>query len=318
MKNKAKKYAKYIGIVILAVILLRTDWRSLKQVVLKIDLGKLFLLYLVLIPKGMLMVYRWHRLLKKLSVSRSYWGNMKLYFSGFLLGGATPGKVGEFYRVVRLSAEGVPKGKGVFAVFLDRFFDISFVSILGVFGFYRLLYKTEFNSQIIESGFWVVLAVIAVIYSAIFIFKHKFTGLIVNFLKKLKFWEDKKMQVKEKVEEGLKNLNFSLFAEMASITLAFWLLHFLQLTLLGRLLGIVLPWPIMFMALAIVSIAAALPITVIGLGTREFAMIGVLGLLGVARENSLALSLMTYTFFLINIAFAALMWHLEHRAGKQN
>ncbi len=52
-------------------------------------------------------------------------------------------------------------------------------------------------------------------------------------------------------------------------------------------------------AFSAISIITLLPITIGGLGLREGAFIGVLGLIGVAHEDALVLSLILFSFLIV-------------------
>lgn len=309
MKKVIKISVRFIGVIILVVILLRTDWRALSTVFSDINFIKLIPVYLLIIPKGILVTYRWHLLLKKISIKRTYWDNIKLYYSSILIGFITPGRVGELYSVIRFSKKGYSKIKGAFSVFLPRFFDISFIFLLSIFSFNFLFRYTDVNKNAITKITWAGLLIIFFIYLVIFVFKNNFVGIVEKILKKV-FRTDID---KSKILENVQKLDLNLFINLGLLTIIFWLLHFFQIYLLGKVLGIDIGYMIMVLVLAIVTLSAALPITIIGLGTREFAMINCLMVFGVAREVSLALSLLIYTFFIFDGLISTFLWHLEHK-----
>lgn len=74
-----------------------------------------------------------------------------------------------------------------------------------------------------------------------------------------------------------------------------------------------IPFYKLFFIFSLVSLAAALPITFVGLGTREYVMINLLMLFGVEREKALAISLITYLFLVVNLVVSSFFWTLEHK-----
>jgi len=89
----------------------------------------------------------------------------------------------------------------------------------------------------------------------------------------------------------------------------------LAISILGHGLTLVIFWllakglqlPISFAAIALIVplglVASIVPIAIAGIGPREAALVGLLGLIGIARESALALSL---TFAVVLIALAAI------------
>ncbi|MFW6133968.1 MAG: lysylphosphatidylglycerol synthase transmembrane domain-containing protein [Elusimicrobiota bacterium] len=309
LKSNLKRYLKYIGPVILAVILFRTDWGSLAGVFSDADYEKLIWVYLLIIPKNIINSYRWHILLKRISIKRKYWDNFKLYFSGLLTGVITPGRIGEFYRIFRLEKEGYSKIKTAFSIFLTRFFDLSLLVVMGFTGIYYFLNITRFDDSKIKLVLLVGVVLVILFFGFIFIFKSYFAEKIypvVNRIFKLE-------TTKEGLKNNLKSINLDLFLKLSLLTVIFWLIYFYQLYLISTMLDINISFLKLIFIFPIVSLAAALPVTIVGLGTRELAMINLLLVFGVVREKSLALSFMNYTILLVNMVVCTGMWFLEHK-----
>jgi uncharacterized protein (TIRG00374 family) len=304
-----KSLTKFLGVFIFGFILFRTNWGKFKSLFEGIGLAELIPIYLLLIPTNFIACLRWHYLLEKVSIKRSFFQNTKLYFTGILMGIITPGRVGELYPVIRLGREGHSKAKSGFMVVLSRLFDFGFLLILAIIAVYNFLDLRISNSGTIKLILWLILAFLFVFMIVIFVSKQFMSEKIALITRKIF-----KIDIdKDSVDDFMNKIDIRLFFNSGLLTISFWVLYFFQLYLFIRMLGVQIPFISMLLILALVSLAAALPITLVGLGTREFAMINLLALFSVGREKALAVSLMSYTFMLVSILAATVFWIIEHR-----
>ncbi|MFH1416472.1 MAG: lysylphosphatidylglycerol synthase transmembrane domain-containing protein [Elusimicrobiota bacterium] len=299
---------KCIGLVIFALIVCNTDWKKLYVVFSQVNPVKLVPIYLLIIPNLLAIGYKWHSVLRKLAIKRTFYADIRLYFSGMLVGIITPGRLGELYPAIRLGKEGYSKMKVAFSILLTRFFDFTCLSAAGIVSLYIFFSSIMEGKTIVKTVLWSAFGVMALIIIGVFLFKEHINNVVVFILRKLF-----KLQVEQNaLSEGLSGMDIELFIKIVVLTLFFWGTYFYQMYLFGHLIGVDLPFFTMFGLLALVSLAAALPITMIGLGTREFAMISLLAVFGGSREQALALSLMSYSIMLVNVVIATVFWMLEH------
>ncbi len=157
-------------------------------------------------------------------------------------------------------------------------------------------------------------AVILLLIILFMLFKKYIVRFIIYLLNKIF-----KITIQRKVIiETLSIFKFKIILWLTLSTIVFWGLHFLQIFFIARILGITLNYLTMFFILSLVTVIAALPITIVGIGTREFALINILAAYGVSREESLALSLMIYTILLLNVVFASVIWQIEHKKDEKH
>jgi len=310
--NKLKNSVRYLGIIIFLIVLYKTDWSSFLEAVSEINLIILFPIILLFIPKNIAIAYRWHLFLKKIGINRSFWANIKVFFSGVLVGTVTPGRFGELYGVVRLKKDGHSGVKAAFSIFFSRFIDISVVLIMSIFAVYLFVKVKGVNPLYVKILLWVGFAIVILFFTGIIYFKDFIAGIAEKIMKKFL----KKNIEKDKISLHLENINFSLLTKLVLLTLVFWLIHYFQLYIIARDIGINITFVRIVFVFFLVSMVASIPVTVIGLGTRELAMINFLALFGVAREKSLALSLMTYGIMLLNMTFWTFSWVMEHKHKK--
>lgn len=312
MKQLYKKTIRFIGLLIFCIVLYKTDWNKFVEVFSTISAYKFLPIYLLIIPRDIIAIYRWHILLKRSMIFRKFTDNIQLYYSGFLMGLITPGRVGELYRTIKLHKEGHSRIKTTFLIFLLRFFDITLIFLISILSLPLFLKYPQLNVHLVKNFVIIGLLILTAFYVPVFLLKRQFSWLIFNISKYL----FKNEITRDEIMDNLSIFNFKLFSETAILTFLFWSIHFFHIYLFATILEIGIPFVIMFLILAIVTLAAALPITMFGLGTREFALINILMLFGIAKEKSLALSLMIYTSMIITALISTIFWNMEHKGTK--
>ena len=112
-----------------------------------------------------------------------------------------------------------------------------------------------------------------------------------------------------------------MIARVAGISLTATVIHIGQNTLLARELGLNLSfWQIAF-AVSLAAVVSRLPVTVMGIGTREVALIFALGFFGIQRPAALSFSLLVFAVHLLVFVSTAaagslLLPPLEGRGGE--
>ena len=210
MKTIFKKSIRFLGIAVFIYIISRLDWGICVNIIGYISIFSLLPIYLLIIPKDFAATYRWHALLNGFSIKRSYFNNISLYFTGLLAGFITPGRVGEFYRIFRLEKEGHSKLKTSFIVFLLRFFDLSLIFILSVFGIIYFLGSIQIvNESMFYNMALTGISFIIIFFLFLFVFKSKTSKYLSVLMNKLF-----KTETKEKdIIDALKNVNILLITK---------------------------------------------------------------------------------------------------------
>ncbi len=305
-----KKYIKYIGPVILVFILYRADWWEFYKALKDVAFISLIPVYLISLIKELSASYRWHLLLKSVSIKRNFFADLKLYMAGIMIGVVTPGRLGEIYKAFRLSKDKNTRIKGVFTIFLDRFLDLSFIliiSILAVFFFIKPdIFKTFWPRAFLVTG-----VIVMFLFYVVLLNCKDFSGKLLKKIFKIEISSDR-------IEYYFKKFDINLLMRTGIITIIAWLINYYQIYLLGINLGIEISYVDMVFVQGIVSLAAALPVTIAGLGTREIVMINSLAVFSVSKENALALSFLIYTLMIFNLIISSVFWILEHRRMNFN
>lgn len=291
-----------IGLVLLAWLIDQAEWQQLSILLTQINLGDLYVLPLLTAVMLGLRAWRWNLLLAaqdiKFPLSRAW----AVYAIGVFLGSFTPGRLGDLAKAFYLRQERrVSWERAVAGALLDRLFDVFFMLVVAVWAVYHLDFLPGMTLQRAIAG-----AAIGLVF-AVLIMKGRRPE--EAFGRWLRSWKLFGCIGNLRVElSGL--LNRVGIGALVLTCLAYGV-YFTQTALLARAIGLELSVADVSAAIVLVGLAAFLPISVAGLGTRE----GILTLVMVRKAvpNSLEMALMYsglfFAFcFVFPAALGALCW----------
>jgi uncharacterized protein (TIRG00374 family) len=309
-RSLSKKLSQLIGPALLIFIFKDADFSRIQSTLKTVSVSDIALLLSLCIPVDLLSITRWHYLFGKIHIKRSLFADTKVFYSSFLMGIVTPGRVGEFYAAFRIGKEGYSKIKTALAIVFLRLFDLFFVFSVCALAVAALPREGILAGSYISFTAYAGLVFMAVFFIFMSFFsKRSLASVIYSMTSKIKSLKAER----DSIESELSHIKPGNIFLILLITLTFWTVYFYQMYFIAQTLGIDLPFKDMYLVLGIVTLAAAVPVTFIGLGTREFALVGCLGLYGTSRESALTLSLMLYITLLIHVLFSLVFWILEHR-----
>jgi hypothetical protein len=296
-----KKYSFIVGILLFVFILSRLNFGYYKTLVAGIHLSGILVILaailLLYLPILAITPYRWQRLMRRQGIYYSFWQAFLMYYASMYIGLFTPGRVGEASRVFYLKKEH-SVGRAFVSVILDRLFDIFFLLLFGYFSMF--LFLDIFKKEVLLFG----VIIIALLLLAISALKSR---LLKYFLKKaFYYFIPKKYQDLWKINfqdffRDLKIYKFSDYIFLFFLTLVNWSVYYLVVYLFGREIGISqVPILYFFSALTVVSLTALLPISIMGVGTRDAVLLAMLSLFKVPAELAVAVSMfiLFLTFFI--------------------
>ncbi len=306
-----KNYSFLIGIVLFVFILSRLNFGYYKILIAGIHLsGILVILAAILflfLPVLAINSYRWQRLMRKQGIYYSFWQAFLMYNASIYIGLFTPGRVGEASRVFYLKKEH-SVGKSFVSIILDRLADIVFLLLFGYFSMF--LFLDILKKEVLLFG-----AIIPALL--LFVILALKSRLLKYFLKKVFYYfVPKKYQDLWKINfqdffRDLKIYKFGDYVFIFFLTLVSWLFYYSVIYLFAREIGISqVPVFYFFSAFAIVSLTALLPISVMGLGTRDATLLAMFSFFNVSPELIIAVS-MFVLFLNFLIAFVGLFCWLK-------
>lgn len=269
-KNIIKKYSFLIGFIILGIIISRIDIKNLVEALKQANYFLIITSLLILIPNFLIKSWRWNYLKKIQNIKFKLIDSFLIYIVGFLIGIVTPAKIGELSKILYLKNKNNSLGKSMVSVFLDRFLDIIYFLVFGYFGIIFALKKLTYQINLI---YLFLLISVLILFVLVKLDYHKL------FLKKIFYLIiPKKYQIELKINfsEFLNDLNLisiKNYIVAFSITVVSWLIYYYQMYLFALSINLNVPFIPLALVVTISTLISLIPISFLGIGTREATLI---------------------------------------------
>ena len=246
------------------------------------------------IPPIILRNLRWQKLLKNKGVIIKFSETFLVYFYAVFWGSITPGKIGEFSKIIYLNKKGVPLKISTVSVIFDRLFDIITILILGFLGLF-IFFRN------LKNIIYIFLIIGMIILSFIFILyfnKNFIKNTLEKIISKLPIKNSSNVseEIIDNLFNSLKKPGFILFSGTI-ISIAAWVMYFFQLYILSKAIGINLAFILTSAIIAIITTLNLIPITVSGIGTRDLTLMLLFSQIGLGKEEAISFSMMILLTF---------------------
>ncbi len=239
---------------ILAAILYRIDSRQLFGRLRLLSPAPLLWALVPLFFSVYIKGKRWNVLIRGYGVHEPLWHSVHTYAVAIAYGMITPGRVGEFWKAQSLTRNGVPLERALVAAVLDRLLDLVSLAALAL--------------GVLLPQSWFVIACLAALGGAfVIVFLRAWRSLGRRLAPLLL-----RRMGRTESDAGLPEEPWQ-YAPLALWTMLFWGLYFWQIGCLAAAAGLPLDATEWVVAVAASAIAAMLPISIMGLGTREAALL---------------------------------------------
>ncbi len=265
------------------------------------------------VPMALLKAARWHTLLRGQGVSIRFRESASMYTMGMLMAAVTPGRAGDFVKILLLMDRGLGLGRAVAYNVFDRMFDIAFIFLAGYAGM-------GYFSRHLGDQLWIAHVVMGagVAAGVVFVLRHgQIRGLALRLVPERhrdaagEVWDE---MVHQSVGRLIRRAGV-----LSAWSLAFWPLYFAAGWLCARAVDVDVPFLYLSACIAVATIISFVPITVAGAGTRDAVFIVLLGQIGIARHESVAASSLILVVFLCNcVVFYAMSVLLQPRGVRRD
>ncbi|MBN2250744.1 MAG: flippase-like domain-containing protein [Candidatus Altiarchaeota archaeon] len=225
----------------------------------------------------------------------------ELSYLGFLYGLLTPSRAGEFVKAYYLSKEsGISAAHSITSVFLDRVLDVVMLFLLVNVA---VIYLPYFLGREVLSGYtWLLPAATLLFALSLYaLSRERVLGKVIDFMEKYfnklvkkDPYASKAGGASREFHETLRNLKKGKkgFLPVLPINFVLWFFILLQAHVLLIALGAEVDIVYTFLAVPFAIMAALLPVTVSGLGTRDVAMVALFSLVGIPASKAVSLALL--------------------------
>lgn len=258
-----------LGPVLLVVIAIRIDRAAVLDALSQARLTPMFAAAAAVLVTIPVRAARWEGILARMGHGAGLLEALRLYAGGTFAGTATPGRVGELYKAAPLVRRGMPAQRALASVLLDRCFDA------GAGGLVALVYFAAIGRG--AAALAAVSGVLAVAIAAGFLVRLRGRFAIVPFAA---------------IAMPASLVRAAVLTAVASAWA--WSANHLLVRSLGLPLG-----PLETAGIsATAALASLLPVSMLGIGTRDAALLVLLARYGIAASDAVALSTL---FLLLNI-----------------
>jgi hypothetical protein len=285
---------------------LNLNFTQIAQGILGAAFLPLLVSLLLIFPILALKTWRWQLILGDLGIKVSFRSAHSLYALGISAGSFTPGQSGDLIKALYLNKAGHSGGNSLLSVVLDRLFDVAVLLLLAVGGLCFL--GAGFSNEIpvylvLLLGVTGAVVVLAVAKLRNFFFKPV-VKLVQSKKNKLGTAEEKAIPQVFQIKTTTLLISFLLTLFTAALaTSRVWLLA-MAINLNLNLVEI--------LAVSSLATAAALvPVSVAGIGTRDFTLVAILGKLGYAAEKAVSLSALVLLLNAFNLVAGYLVWLVQ-------
>ena len=282
----------FVGIGLFALMLMKIDIPTTLSILKQTDWFLCLVSLVALIAAIYLRAIRWSFLLKMQGYAYSAWNSFLVYMTSMYWGNITPGRAGDFVKVLYLKEDlALPMGKSMASVLVDRVLDLYLLLILGGLGILTNPMPTDANSTQMILAVKVLFVILFVI--SLFAFNKRIGGILLKaaFQRLMKqAHREKTDQIFEDFHEGMEafyrpSIIVPLFYSLAAYGLAFWACF-----LLAQSIGLNISIFYLVFTISVVNIVSLL--TLLGMGTREWALFILFGLISISQEKAMAFSML--------------------------
>ena len=302
-----RRWLKLLGLALLAWLLARQDLPALAAALrgTRLDLfGAALLLFFPLVG---LRAWRWRALVADAAGPRLDGGAaFREYAATVFLGALTPGRVGELYRLRCVTRRGASLGGAAAPALLDRACDIAFLAGLGALA---LVVHAGGIGLRLQPVLLAALALGAGLAAGL-AFRKRAAGLFQALARRFL-----KTAHAERLERELGNLLAAVrgvpprtWLASAAATAAAWAVFFTQRYMLARALDLDVGIVPLCTAMVAVALLVLLPVSILNIGTRDAALVLLLGAEGVGSEQALAFSSLILLTLLANWGISCLFF----------
>lgn len=279
---------RLLGPLLLAVILATVDLADIATAIGRASPLPIAGAGIAMLPTVPLRSWRWRVLLRAGGTNLAAVEALNAYAFSIVVGAATPGRVGELVKIGYLRHKGVATSVAIFSVGLDRLFDVVFLVLIGAGALAALVDERSALTVVGTMAAAVAATTAALAYSASAPRRQCIARSLTRYLPAK--WARRVESMLGELTPLVRTMPRATVAAATLLTALTWLSTFLAVYLCAMALGFDLPFLVISGVSAIASLVALLPISVLGIGTRDAALITLLARYELSAADAVALS----------------------------
>ncbi|AKB35858.1 hypothetical protein MSSAC_1268 [Methanosarcina siciliae C2J] len=240
---------------------------------------------------------KWQILLDCIDIKIPFYNALKIILIGTFYGALTPGRFGELSRSFYLKAD---KSKTIPTVILDRILDILCLLLLSILSI-ALFFK---DNNLINL---LLLMIILFISGIVALTNERFISILFDLLNQKKAHKENYIETIDRIT-GNKGVLLYTF----SLSLSFYFVNLLVYWIILKALNPMLNNIIVF-SLPIITILSNIPISISGIGVREFVSVTIFTMLNENPEYGFSFSIILYVLTILSPGLIGSLFIAEKR-----
>ncbi len=292
------KWFSIIGIILFIIVLLNTDLKKLWEIMLGIKPIYIILSLILFCLSLAVRSWKWKVLINLFNKDYTIWQAFKSYTLGVAFGSVTPGKAGDLIKVLDLKKViGMETKQGISLSIFDKIIDLL---ILFGAGLICLIIISVIFSEKINLT-WIIALLVIVLSLAVFFLTKPSRKIFNHILSSMKFIPQ---NIRDKILE-IYNTFFDIigavgknknFINYLFLTILSWLMLFSIPYFYAKSISLNVSIYYILLFIPVTLSIEVLPITMLGIGTRDATMILLFSLISITKEQSVILSMMFLVF----------------------
>ncbi|MFC1741066.1 lysylphosphatidylglycerol synthase transmembrane domain-containing protein [Nanoarchaeota archaeon] len=291
---------KLIGILIFIIILVKIDVTKAFSLIGRANLPFLILAAILSFLLLTIRTLRWQAILCAQGHTFGFRELFQVNLGGTYFASATPGQIGEFIKAYHLNKQGkTPVGRSISSIILDRFMNIPFLLIISAIGI--LFFPLETKMKVALTSFFALSFLIMLLVAS----NKRLVRKLGRFVLKPKVFKRISGNMRTHFKDFYEGINMMWSAKIAKpllISLAGLAAVFAQAYILALALYLEIPFIYLCIAVSISTIIALVPVSFLGIGTRDAVLVFLFTSIGLTAESAIGFS---FLFLLTNYVFIA-------------
>ena len=303
-----------LSIGLIALLIARVDFTKVKNYITGINLLPYLVAFLLIVAGTAGSTLKWKLLLKNAGIQRPFTTLLRFYYIGSFYNMFLPTTVGgDVIRTAMLGKESKEMVRTASSVFAERLFGLH--ALLGVASVSFFLSYNLFTGKAVEPILFCVFAGFCLL-TLLFFFPALITlaTIPIRFVfRKIGFHKGETITIE--VEAAVQDLwsdKKNLFRS-SLISLLFQLTLPLQAILVSTALRMDIPWQYFFAITPVSVLLTMIPISLNGIGVREWVAVFLYGSLGVDKDTIVTLSFMGFLLVTVNALIGGVVFLLNKK-----
>ena len=300
-----KKYSFLVGFFLLIFVIYRLDLEAFFLALKKINYSLLILAMLLTLPIILCKAWRWNYLKKNQGINYKLSGSFLMYGVSMAIGLLTPGRIGEVSKIAYLKNDGCSTGQSLVSVVMDRLLDLLFLMFFGYLG---IIFFFGFFEKITLIYSIIIFSIIGLVFIIKKRLYYKLIKKIFSIIIPQKYQKLWRIHFRD-FFNGIKSYSKKNYFYCFLITLFSWLIYYLQIYLFAKSIWLIkIPFIYLAIAVTVSGFITLLPVSFLGIGTRETTLILLLSPLAINPERIILLSELILLDFLVIGIIGAISW----------